>query len=58
MSLGTVLGVLRSLGALDRLVDAVDPYQSDLGRARASSVLPKRVRHRPTSPFTPGADSR
>ncbi len=45
VSFGTVLGVARALGALDRLVDALDPFQTDLGRARASSALPKRVRH-------------
>ncbi len=45
VSLETVLGVVRALGALDRLVDALDPYQTDLGRARASTALPKRVRH-------------
>ncbi|MGL5817772.1 MAG: helix-turn-helix domain-containing protein [Phycicoccus sp.] len=45
VSLENVLGVLRALGALDRVVDAVDPYQTDLGRARASQALPKRVRH-------------
>ncbi len=39
VSLATVLG------ALDRLVDALDPYQTDLGRARTSASLPKRVRH-------------
>jgi transcriptional regulator with XRE-family HTH domain len=45
VSLETVLGVARALGALDRLVDALDPYQTDMGRARASTALPKRVRH-------------
>lgn len=45
VSMETVLGVVRALGALDRLVDALDPYQTDLGRARASAALPKRVRH-------------
>ncbi len=45
VSLATVLGVARSLGALDRLVNSLDPYQTDLGRARASAMLPKRVRH-------------
>ena len=45
VSLETVLGVARALGALDRLVDALDPYQTDLGRARAATGLPKRVRH-------------
>lgn len=45
VSMGNVLGVARALGALDRLVEALDPYQTDLGRARASAALPKRVRH-------------
>jgi len=45
VSFGTVLAVARALGALDRLVDALDPFQTDLGRARAATALPKRVRH-------------
>lgn len=45
VTLESLLGVLRALGSLDRLVDALDPYQTDLGRARASVALPKRVRH-------------
>ncbi len=45
VSLETVLGVARALGALDRVVDALDPWQTDLGRARAASALPQRVRH-------------
>jgi transcriptional regulator with XRE-family HTH domain len=45
VTLETVLGVLRALGALDRMVDALDPYTTDLGRTRASTVLPKRIRH-------------
>lgn len=45
VSLETVLSVARALGALDRLVDALDPYQTDLGRAHAAAALPKRVRH-------------
>ncbi|CAN5596836.1 helix-turn-helix transcriptional regulator [soil metagenome] len=45
VSLATVLNVARGLGLLDRLVDAFDPYQTDVGRARASMALPKRVRH-------------
>lgn len=45
VSLGTVLNVARALGALDRLVDALDPYQTDLGRVRATAALPQRVRH-------------
>lgn len=45
VSLETVLGVARALGALDRVVDALDPWSTDLGRARASAALPQRVRH-------------
>jgi len=39
-----VLNVLRALGQLDVLVKALDPYESDLGRARADQALPVRVR--------------
>ena len=42
--LETFLDVVRVLGAVDRLVTALDPYETDLGRARASEILPKRVR--------------
>jgi transcriptional regulator with XRE-family HTH domain len=38
------LNVARVLGALDRLVDALDPYETALGRARADEALPRRVR--------------
>jgi transcriptional regulator with XRE-family HTH domain len=44
VGLDVVLAVARALGVMDRLVDAVDPWESDIGRARAGSVLPKRVR--------------
>jgi transcriptional regulator with XRE-family HTH domain len=44
VSLGVVLEVLRGLGRLDALVEATDPYESDLGRIRASQELPRRVR--------------
>ncbi|MDR1413278.1 MAG: helix-turn-helix domain-containing protein [Actinomycetes bacterium] len=39
-----VLSMARALGVLDDLVRATDPYESDLGRARADQQLPKRVR--------------
>lgn len=39
-----LLNVARVLGALDRVVEAFDPYETDLGRARADEALPKRVR--------------
>ena len=38
------LSVARALGQLDRLVDVLDPYETDLGRARAEEALPERVR--------------
>jgi transcriptional regulator with XRE-family HTH domain len=44
-----LLNVVRCLGQLDRLVDALDPFETDLGRARAGTTLPQRVR-RPTEP--------
>lgn len=44
VSLGSLLEVLRCLGQLDVLVEALDPYESDLGRMRADAHLPERVR--------------
>lgn len=44
VTLETLLNVLRALGQLDRVVDAFDPYDTDLGRARADRHLPERVR--------------
>lgn len=43
------LRVARALGVLDILLDALDPYASDVGRLRADAALPERVRRpRPT----------
>jgi transcriptional regulator with XRE-family HTH domain len=39
-----LLRVLRILGILDSVLDAADPYQTDVGRLRADEILPKRVR--------------
>lgn len=39
-----LLGVLRALGQLDALGKALDPYETDFGRARADQALPQRVR--------------
>lgn len=39
-----VLKVARALGVLQRLENALDPLDTDLGRARADERLPKRVR--------------
>ncbi|MBB3045758.1 helix-turn-helix domain-containing protein [Nocardioides soli] len=44
VTLSTYLNVLRALGQLDRAVEALDPYETDLGRARADDALPQRVR--------------
>lgn len=39
-----VLRTAQALGILDSLIAATDPYETDLGRARADESLPKRVR--------------
>jgi len=44
VSLSKFLAVLRALGLLQKVETAIDPYESDLGRARADQLLPKRVR--------------
>lgn len=44
VGLGVFLSVARALGQLDRVVDALDAYDTDLGRARADETLPRRVR--------------
>lgn len=44
VGLDVLLNVTRVLGALDRVVRSFDPYETDLGRARADEALPKRVR--------------
>ena len=45
-SLENVLRVARALGVLDLLMDAVDPYDTEVGRLRAAESLPARVRRR------------
>lgn len=40
----TFLEVVRSLGLTHSLEGALDPWESDLGRARARLQLPKRIR--------------
>jgi transcriptional regulator with XRE-family HTH domain len=39
-----VAQVLRALGVLDQVVEAVDPLGSDIGRLRAGSLAKKRAR--------------
>ena len=41
---GSVMQVLRALGALDQAVDAIDPLNSDIGRLRAGNLTKKRAR--------------
>jgi len=38
--------ILRGLGLLDVIPDALDPYETDFGRARSDENLPARVRPR------------
>jgi len=44
VSFHVVLRVARALGVLDTLTRALDPLDTDLGRARASQLERKRVR--------------
>lgn len=44
VSLRNVAQVLRALGILDTVVDAMDPLASDIGRLRAGRLERKRVR--------------
>jgi transcriptional regulator with XRE-family HTH domain len=45
VSLETFLSVLRALGLTNDLVQALDPFQSDLGIALSGQRLPERVRN-------------
>ena len=44
VSFNSVAQVLRALGLLDRVVDAVDPLNSDIGRLRADRLTRRRAR--------------
>lgn len=44
VSFATFLNVCRSVGIIDRVVEATDPYETELGRVRADQELPRRVR--------------
>ncbi|TJW10794.1 helix-turn-helix transcriptional regulator [Parvibacter caecicola] len=44
VSLATFLNVCGILQIEGRLIDAVDPYETEYGRIRADEELPKRVR--------------
>jgi len=44
VSVENLLRILRALGIHDLLVQALDPFASDIGRLRADQELPRRVR--------------
>jgi len=44
VGLTAFLEVLRSLGLLDSFTSSLDPLGTDLGRARVSESMPKRIR--------------
>ena len=44
VSFNSVAQVLRAPGLLDRVVDAVDPLNSDIGRPRADRLTRRRAR--------------
>lgn len=44
VSLENVLRVLRALGLMEAISQALDPFESDMGRLRADERLPLRVR--------------
>lgn len=46
ISTENLLRILRALGILDGLAQALDPYESDVGRLRSDQQLPERVRPR------------
>lgn len=40
------LAVAQALGIADRVVEATDPWETDLGRMRSDQELPQRIRRR------------
>jgi len=43
-SMENLFRVLRTIGIMDAVVKAADPYETDVGRLRMDELLPKRVR--------------
>lgn len=43
VSTATLLNVCRVLGVLDELTESLNPLNTDLGRARLTQSLPKRI---------------
>jgi len=50
ITLENSLRILRALGVLENVTRALDPYETDVGRLRASEKLPQRVRTRDVKP--------
>lgn len=46
VGLHVFLSVTQALGIADRMVEATDPWETDLGRMRSDQELPERVRRR------------
>jgi transcriptional regulator with XRE-family HTH domain len=44
VSVGAFMEVARSLGLLAQIAESLDPLNSDLGRARVTDNMPKRIR--------------
>ncbi|WOQ16008.1 helix-turn-helix domain-containing protein [Raineyella sp. W15-4] len=44
VSFSNVAQVLRALGVLDQVVEAIDPLNTDIGRLRAGNLSKKRAR--------------
>jgi transcriptional regulator with XRE-family HTH domain len=44
VSVGAFMEVARSLGLLTQIAESLDPLNSDLGRARVTDTMPKRIR--------------
>ncbi|SRR5258705_615413 len=50
VSIETLLRTLHSLGVIESMNRALDPYENDLGRLRSEDRLPNRVRPREVGP--------
>lgn len=44
VSFGAVLSVMQALGQLEHVAESFDPLSTDVGKLRASEVLPERIR--------------
>jgi len=57
VSVENLLRVLRGLGLLENLPQALDPLASDVGRMRSEERLPRRVRPRQLALQEPASES-